>query len=215
MHEAVLNDRSETLRMLVQAGANSTLRSNSGKTPLGLAVECGRRAYLPLLRAAVAEPQRSRLLFKARALLDAEHATHKARTGAQIKNEPPAAQLQASVAAAPVYLKGRVAADRALPAVTVNGENARVVACVKYALGLEGGGVVFQGQEPTVRMLPEVLVELLKMMVPKWDPALKGRPLGEGYIGLGWQEEGDEDEEDDEDVEHLYDDRLIVGHRRR
>ena len=57
---------------------------------------------------------------------------------------------------------------------------------MKYALGLEGGGIVLaEGQEPTVGMLPELLVELLEMMVPKWDPARKGRVLGEGYIELG------------------------------
>ena len=57
-----------------------------------------------------------------------------------------------------------------------------MVACLKYALGLEGGGgvVLFEGQEPAVGMLPEVFVELLELLVPKWDPAQKGRPLGEG-----------------------------------
>lgn len=35
-----------------------------------------------------------------------------------------------------------------------------------------------EGQEPTVGMLPEVFVELLKLVVPMWDPAKKGRPLG-------------------------------------
>ena len=59
----------------------------------------------------------------------------------------------------------------------------QLTACVKYALGLEGGGIVLaEGQEPTVGMLPEVLVELVELLVPKWDPARKGRVLGEGYI---------------------------------
>ena len=41
-------------------------------------------------------------------------------------------------------------------------------------------------------MLPEVLVELVELLVPKWDPARKGRMLGEGYIEVE-DEEGDED----------------------
>ena len=61
------------------------------------------------------------------------------------------------------------------------GPDDKLADCLKYVLGLEGrGGVVFEGQEPTVGMLPEVFVELLEMMVPKWDPAQKGRPLGKG-----------------------------------
>jgi hypothetical protein len=56
---------------------------------------------------------------------------------------------------------------------------------------------VFEGQEPAVGMLPEVLVELLELLellVPKWAPAREGRPLGEGYI-----EEVLEEEKEDED----------------
>ena len=69
--------------------------------------------------------------------------------------------------------------------VVEDGQNEELVACLKYALGLEGGGsVVLEGQEPTVGMLPEVFVELLELMVPKWDPARRGQPLGEGYIEL-------------------------------
>jgi hypothetical protein len=57
-----------------------------------------------------------------------------------------------------------------------------LAACLKYALGLEGGGgvMLFEGQEPAMGVLPEVCVELLEVMVPKWDPARKGWPLGEG-----------------------------------
>lgn len=74
------------------------------------------------------------------------------------------------------------------------GSKEELAACLKYAKGMEGGGkVVFEGQEPAVGMLPEVLVELLEMMVPKWDPARKVRPLGERYIE---HEDGEEDNED-------------------
>lgn len=48
-------------------------------------------------------------------------------------------------------------------------ESEEIVACVKYALGLEdGGGVVLEGQEPAVGMVKELFVELCEMMVPKW-----------------------------------------------
>ena len=51
-------------------------------------------------------------------------------------------------------------------------EDEERVACVNYALGIEGGGgVVLEGQEPAVGMLPEVFVELCELMVPKWDRA--------------------------------------------
>ena len=68
-----------------------------------------RQACIALLEAALVEPQRPRSLFKARALLDAAHDTHKARTGAQAKGHPAALQQQAAMAAAPIYLKQRVA----------------------------------------------------------------------------------------------------------
>jgi hypothetical protein len=61
----------------------------------------------------------------------------------------------------------------ALPAVTVQGEGQQseeLVVCVKYALGLEGGGRVHDGEGPPPQgMLKEVLIELCEMLVPKWD----------------------------------------------
>ena len=45
-------------------------------------------------------------------------------------------------------------------------------------------------------MLPEVFVELLELLVPKWDPARKGRMLGEEYIEV--EQEDDEDLDEDE-----------------
>ena len=79
-------------------------------------------------------------------------------------------------------------------------DDEQLAAYVKYALGLEGGGgVVLEGQEPSVGMLPEILVELLELLVPKWDPAWKGRALGEGYIEVQEDEEESEDEDQIED----------------
>ena len=72
-----------------------------------------------------------------------------------------------------------------MPHVEVHGEDERVAACVRFALGLgeEGPGLP-----------PEVFVELL---VPKWDPARKGEELGAGcevweeevveWAKLGWK----------------------------
>ena len=100
-----------------------------------------------MLEVALVEPQRPRLLLKARALLDA-------------------------VTVPPPYVKQRVAQGQQLPRMEVNGGDEQLVACVKYALGLEGGsGVVLEGQEPSVGMVKEVFVELCEMLVPKWDRA--------------------------------------------
>ena len=184
----------KAVSLLLHAGADPTIRDNDGQSALETAQAQGHQQCVALLQAALAEPQCPRALFKARALLDAAHATNKARTDAQTKGHPAAVQQQEAVAVAPVYLKQRVAQSEELPGVQVveHVEQEELAACLKYALGLEsGGGVVFEGQEPAVRMLPEVFVELLELRTPKWDPAQKGRPLGEGYIEL--QEEDWED----------------------
>jgi hypothetical protein len=116
----------------------------------------------------------ARSLLKCRALIDTALAVPKARKDSADKGEPPALQQEKAIAVAPAYLKGRVAEGRALPAVTVQGEgqNEELVACVKYALGLEGGGDVHEGEGPPPQgMLKEVSVELCEMLVPKWDRA--------------------------------------------
>ena len=178
LHWAAVYGHIDITQLLLQAGADPTIPNFGGQT------SCKSHLCIPLLEAALAEPQRSCLLFKARALLDAVHATTKARTGAGTKGHPAPLQQQEAVAAAPVYLRQRVAQAQELPLVTIQHDNEeeKLAACVKYALGLEGGGIVLaEGQEPTVGMLPEVLVELVELLVPKWDPARKGRALGEGY----------------------------------
>lgn len=51
-------------------------------------------------------------------------------------------------------------------------DNKKLVACVKYALGLEGGGgVEIDGQEATERMVKDVFVALCELLVPTWDRA--------------------------------------------
>ena len=82
------------------------------------------------------------------------------------------------VAVAPPYLKQRMAQAWELPRVRVvqgpaqdkDDEEEKLVACLKYALGLEGGGgVVVEGQKPAVGMVKGVFVELCELLVPKWD----------------------------------------------
>ena len=168
----------EIVHLLLLAGADATIRSNSGgHTSLNLARIHTCHACIALLQAAMDESQRPRSLLKARALLDAAHAIDAARIDARDKEGLPlAGQRDEAIAAAPTYLKQRVGQGRELPRVEVvqseEEEDERLTACVKYALGLEGGGVVlFEGQEPTVGMVLQVFVELCELLVPKWDRA--------------------------------------------
>ena len=208
LFKAAFHGHTDIAQLLVQAGADPTIPNNSGETALDAAGHCNDQLCIPLLEAALIEPQRSRLLFKARALLEAAHATHKARTDAQTKGHPAPLQQQAAIAAAPIYLKQRVAQAQELPRVAIQHnhheeEQEKLAACVKYALGLEGGGgvVLFEGEEPAVGMLWEVLVELVELVVPKWDPAREGRVLGEGYIEVP-EEVVEEDDDIDEDGDY-------------
>ncbi len=75
----------------------------------------------------------------------------------------------------PAYLKGRVAEGRELPAVVVmvdddndEEEKEELVACVKYALGLESsGGVHEEGEGPPPQgMVRDVFIELCELLVP-------------------------------------------------
>jgi ankyrin repeat protein len=175
LHLAALKNHPEIIQLLLQAGADPTIRNNNGYTPLDDAQAKGHAQCVALLEPAVAEPQRARSLLTARTLLDAAYAVPKARKDAADKGEPPAMQQEKALAAAPPYLKGRVAEGRALPAVAVMEEEGeegegeqqdeeQLVACVKYALGLEGG-------EDGKGMLKEVFVELCELLVPTWDRA--------------------------------------------
>ena len=176
LHVAAGSGHLHIVQQLLRAGANPTLRDNKGRTPLDFASLFGASACIPLLEAALAEPQRPRSLLKARALLDAAHAIPKAALDARTKGQPLQMERRASLAAAPAYLKGRAAEGRQLPAVSVVEKEGqveeRLVACVKYALGVEGGGsIVVEGAEAQApqRMVKEVFVELCELLVPKWD----------------------------------------------
>ncbi len=182
LHDATLRNRPQILQLLLDAGADPTIRNTSGDTPLDLAgIFLHTRQCGALLLTAILEPQRPRYLLKACALLDAALAIPEARKDSANKGEPPAVQREQAVAVAPAYLKRRVAKGRALPAVEVvegqeHGESEKkVVACLKYALGLEGGtdfaeGGGGDGTAPQ-GMVREVFIELCELLVPKWDRA--------------------------------------------
>ena len=170
------------MQLLLQAGADPTIRNYDGDRALDKARLDGHQLCISLLEAAVAEPQRSRLLFKARALVATRRVVMVATAALVSKGMSTVLHQDIIAMAVPSHLAGRVAQSQELPRVSIQNDNdEQVAACVKYALGLEGGGgVVLKGQEPAVGMLPEVLVELLELLVPKWDPAREGRVLGEG-----------------------------------
>jgi hypothetical protein len=163
------------------------------------------RQCIALLEAATAEPERPRALFKARALLDAARPIEKARKDAREKEgrrTRAAVNSEAAAAAAPAYLEERVEKGQELPRVAVAvavaaragaNEKEELVATVKYALGLEGGS------EGSVGLPPELFVELLGFLVPPWDCARRGLPLGgEDYVVEDEEEEGAADEEEEE-----------------
>ena len=181
LHWAANKGQDQIVSLLLQADVNPTLRTRDGISPLDAAQAFSYHVCVALLEPAMVEPQRPRTLLKARALLDTAYAVRKARSDAHDKEglRTEAAINRRAGAAAPVYLKQRVEEGRELPAVQVGGEghgqapDEELVACFKYALGLNGwGGVVLEGQqEPAVGMLPEVCVELCEMLVPKWARA--------------------------------------------
>ena len=201
------------VQLLLDAGADITIPAGQ-YSPLNEATHQGHHDVAALLRTALAEPQRPRSLLKARALLDATLAIREVAKSARDKGLSIKAQQWETMAAAPAYLKGRVAMERALPAVAVeereppsvaahsaadaavaqsssNGlwrlmtrlleplvgvkrdreEEEELVACMKYALGLEGGGGVHvEGQGPPPQgMVHDVFIELCEMLVPTWD----------------------------------------------
>lgn len=99
------------MAMLLEAGADPTIKADNGARPFDVAAYYDREDLEELLEAAMAEPRRSRLLFKARALIDTALAVPKARLDAQSKGLPPAEQQAKAAAAAPLYMRERVAEE--------------------------------------------------------------------------------------------------------
>ena len=190
LHMAAEQGHHQVVSVLVYAGVDPTIGDSDGQTPLDIVQAGGHQECVDLLDAALVEPQRSRLLFKARALIATRRTV--AATAAVLTSKGLPAVLHQGIAAmtVPSYLAGRVAQAHELPQVSIqhdNEEEEKLGAFLKYALGLEGGGgVVLEGQEPAMGMLPEVLVELLEQLVPKWDgPGAEGAATGRERLEEG------------------------------
>lgn len=66
--------------------------------------------------------------------------------------------------------------------------------------------MVLEGRVPTVGMPSEVFVQLQEMLVPKWDRAWKGRPIGcvcYVYVDDEPEEETEEDDDDNDEDDGL------------
>ena len=116
------------------------------------------------IKAALALPERVRLLHKARLLNDAKHAIAKAATDAA--DDTPEVRKEKMIAAAPAYLKERVENEEALPAVEINqrsrnGEEEMRAAVLERVLGVE--------------MAKELYYDVIDMIMAPWDDERKRR----------------------------------------
>lgn len=166
--------RLNAARILINAGADPTLPPGD-YSPLARAKAAGYQDSVRFMTE-VLELYRVRALHKARCLIDAGNAVLKAGKDAEDAGLGGTVQQEErKVAAAPVYLKGRVERGAVLPSV-VGGEGdegrGKERAAVAFVLGMEEGG---KGG----KSLPDELYEeLIEYMVPSSDPARRGRPLG-------------------------------------
>ena len=98
------------LTVLLRAGADPTIRNHLGKTPLDYARGTENRPCIALLEAAaLINPQVPFGLLKARALVEAAPAIERAAGGAEAQSVGYKGVQRAALAAAPAYLKERVA----------------------------------------------------------------------------------------------------------
>jgi hypothetical protein len=132
-----LTQEIEIVRMLLQAGADPTIRDWHDRTPLDVARARGNAQCIALLEASIADHHRARILFRVRALNDTAYAVPAARRHAINTGEPPAMQQEKTLAAAPPYLQGRVAEGRPLPRVDMTETTAEAAAAAEEAVGGE------------------------------------------------------------------------------
>jgi hypothetical protein len=112
---ASLHDNLSIVQLLLDHGADPTIPAGPD-SPLNQAISEGHTAIAALLRRAINDAGITRALHKARSLLDAAATIAKARKDAHDKGLSPAEQQHKALAAAPEWLKGRVAEEgRALP----------------------------------------------------------------------------------------------------
>ena len=192
-----------SVQLLLDAGADPTI-PDGNNSPLCNAIYHGHTAIAALLGAAIAEPDGARALHKARALLDAAIVINKARHDAHDGGHAPAVQRQHAIAAAPVYLQGRLQqrqgdeAPLPLPVPELVAQqrgwgDERVRATAAFVLGLEEGGVAYAG-------LPrELYEEVLGYMTHAWmDKGPEDDSGGDDDDGSG-SESGSESEGSDTD----------------
>lgn len=169
--------QAELVALLLEAGADPTLRPctvpDEFEEPLLCRNRNVREPCLQIVTRATFAPDCVRVLFRARSLLDADRTVQAVSQSLAAKGLPP--DMQEAVLAlappGPVFIKGRVAVEKALPRVSVVGEDEGLVGVVRCVVGLDGD----------VGLSPDLMVELLEMMTPKWDPARKGEVLGAYY----------------------------------
>jgi hypothetical protein len=122
---------------------------------------------ITLLVAAMVKPQRTFLLAKARHQIDTSHVVSRLRATTQGRTH--GETTRAVLTRTPGDLKERVKKHRALPRVESQPAAEQQRAVLEYVLrlnelGAEVGGMGREG-------LPaELFIELLNMMVPRWDP---------------------------------------------
>jgi hypothetical protein len=173
------------VQLLLDHGADPTIPAGPN-SPLNQAPDDGHTDIAALLRRTIAEPDRARTLHKARSLLTAAAPIAKARKDAHDKGLSPAEQQHKALAAAPEWLKGRVAEEgRALPRAELtplppqqqeqeeeeeeqqqqqqqqHHVVERLRATAGFVLGLEGG-------EEEQGLPDELFVELLGYMMAPW-----------------------------------------------
>ncbi len=204
LHGVAIWATPEALQMLLSAGVDPTLRNVLGETPFDMARQRQQQevsefldeeeekewaaSCVALLEAAMVEPERPRLLLRARDLIDTARTILHIQSGgddgqrrhqdaAPLRKRTRAESHRKALAAAPAHVKGRVAWAQELPRVEVveEGEeeedDEKLLGCVKYALGVEGGGgdVHEEGEGPRPQgMVKEVFVELCELLAPKW-----------------------------------------------
>ena len=157
--------RTSTVQLLLDASADPIIPSGDN-SPVSRAMDGGHANTAALLRTTIAEPDRARAIHKARSLVDAAHAIPKAQKDAIGKGLSVPAMQRTILAATPTYLRQRVAWGEELPraelALERQADDAQLRATVAFVVGLEEGGVEYQG-------LPwEVYMDLLGYMMHKW-----------------------------------------------